>query len=213
MFEKVSLFEGLAAADLADLSAQATTRQYRRSTLIINEGDESDSLYVVISGRLKVYRSDEQGKEIILGFLGPGESFGELALLDQAPRSASVETQETTQLASISQRAFYGFLESHPMVALNLVRSLAQRVRQLTDSIADLALLDVYGRVARVLLKEAKQEDGQLITDKLTHQDIADMVGASREMVSKIVKELKTGGYISIEEKRILIHDRLPARW
>ena len=213
MFHTFSLFQGLPAADLDALSSRAVTRHYRRHTVVIGQGDESDALYLVIDGRLKVYRSDEEGKEVILAFLDPGDSFGELALLDKAPRSASVETLEPSKLAVISQGDFRAFLSDHPQVAINLIQTLARRNRMLLESVSDLALLDVYGRVARALLKEAKPEEGKLITPKLTHQEIANMVGSSREMVSKIMKELRFGGYISVDAKRITIENRLPVRW
>ncbi len=213
MFQNVSLFQDLPEADLNALSSRAVTRHYRRQTVVIGQGDESDSLYLVISGRLKVYCSDEEGKEVILAFLEPSDSFGELALLDKEPRSASVETMEPSKLAVISQGDFRAFLASHPQVAINLIQTLARRNRVLLESVSDLALLDVYGRVARALLKEAKPDNGKLVTAKLTHQEIANMVGSSREMVSKIMKELKFGGYISVDAKRITIENRLPVRW
>lgn len=213
MFENVPLFEGLSGADIEALSSRAITRNYRKNTIVIDQGDETDSLYVVISGRLKVFLRDEEGKEVILAFLNPGESFGELSLLDRSPRSASVETQEETKLAMISRTPFYEFLSSNIQVTINLLETLARRNRAATDSVGNLALLDVYGRVVRVLLKEAKEENGTLVTDKLTHQDIANMAGSSREMVSKIIKELKFGGYICVEQKRITINGKLPMHW
>lgn len=213
MLHNVSLFQGLPKSDLDALSRQAVTRQFRRQTVVIGQGDLSDALYLVVTGRLKVYRSDEEGKEVILAFLEPGDSFGELALLDKEPRSASVETLEPSKLAVISHNDFYAFLANHTQVAFNLIKTLATRNRVLLESVSDLALLDVYGRVARALLKEAKPENGMLVTGKLTHQEIANMVGSSREMVSKIMKELKFGGYISVDGKRITILNRLPTRW
>ena len=113
----------------------------------------------------------------------------------------------------ISRAAFYEFLSGNIQVAINLLETVARRNRMLTDSVGNLALLDVYGRVVRVLLKEAKEQDGMLVTDKLTHQDIANMAGSSREMVSKIIKELKFGGYISVDQKRIPINGKLPMHW
>lgn len=208
------LFPELTSERLEQVAEHGTVRTYPKNAVLIHEGDLSDSLYVILKGKVKVYASDEDGKEIILNIQGPGEYFGELALIDAAPRSASVMTMEPSKLAVVSRADFENFLTLHPSVAIELIRSLAQRVRSLTESVKSLALLDVYGRVARTLLDLATEEEGEVaVRQRLTHQDIANMVGASREMVSRIMKDLINGGYIRIEDRQIVIRQKLPPGW
>ncbi len=214
MLQTIPLFSGLGEAELAEIAKHAVTRSYPKNTVIINEGDHSDSLYVIQQGRVKVYLSDEQGKEVVLNSQGPGEYFGELALLDDAARSASVITLERCTFCILTKDVFHTLLADNPRIAISLIKDLAGRVRLLTDNVKSLALLDVYGRVAKTLLGLATpQGDRLVIEDKLTQQDIADRVGASREMVSRILKDLATGGYIHMEQRHIVINDRLPTRY
>jgi len=214
MLENVSLFSELPQSDLEAISKLATTRTFPRNTIIISEGDTSDSLYAVLSGKVKIYLSDDEGKEIIINIQGAGEYFGELALLDDSPRSASVMTIEECKLAIISKSAFDECLEANPQIALRVIRGLSGRLRDLTENVKSLALMDVYGRVARTLLDLAEEDNGeQIIRQRLTQRDIANMVGASREMVSRILKDLSVGGYITIRNKTITIHDKLPHAW
>ncbi len=215
MLQNIDLFDGLSEQDLAVLEEHCTARQYPGNTILINEGDETDSMYVILSGEAKVFMSDDSGKEVTLNILSDGDYFGELALLDERPRSASVMTMRPSKLLVISKSEFRRCLSDHPEIATNIIRCLSQRVRSLTDSVKSLALMDVYGRVARALLELArKNEDGKLVVrQKLTHQDIASMVGASREMVSRIMKDLATGGYISVKNRQITIEEKLPPGW
>lgn len=211
---KVSLFEGLPEADLKELSNLATVRSFPRNTIIISEGDNSDSMYVVLAGKVKVYLSDDEGKEIIINILKEGDYFGELALLDESPRSASVMTLGDCKFAVLSKHAFDECLKANPQIALQVIRGLSARLRYLTENVKSLALMDVYGRVARTLLEMAEDKGGvQVINQKLTQRDIASMVGASREMVSRILKDLSVGGYITIENKSITINEKLPHGW
>ncbi|MDH5326629.1 MAG: Crp/Fnr family transcriptional regulator [Gammaproteobacteria bacterium] len=214
MLSNVSLFSGLPEADRNAIAELATIRSFPRNTIIISEGDDSDSMYVVLSGKVKVYLSDDEGKEIIINILKDGDYFGELALLDESPRSASVMTQEDSKLAVLSKTAFEDCLKTNPGIALEVIKGLSARLRNLTDNVKSLALMDVYGRVARTLLDMSETHDGvQVITQKLTQRDIASMVGASREMVSRILKDLSIGGYITIENKTITINEKLPHGW
>jgi CRP/FNR family cyclic AMP-dependent transcriptional regulator len=209
----VSLFSALTAQEIATLADAATVRTFARNAIVMTEGERSDSLYVVLSGRVKVYVSDEHGKDLVLNVQGPGEYFGELAL-DEGPRSASVMTLEPCKLAVIANDVLREFLTGHPEAAVQLVRGLIARVRRATESLKDLAQLDVYGRVAKLLLELAHEADGRLVIDqRLTHQDIADRVSASREMVSRILKDLTTGGYLANEGGRIVIQRRPPRAW
>lgn len=214
MLSDVSLFAELPAADIDALSKLALIKTYPKNTVIISEGDTSDSLYGVLSGKVKVYLSDDEGKEIIINMLGAGDYFGELALIDEAPRSASVMTTEECKLAVLSKSAFESVMESHPQIAIRVISGLVKRLRNLTENVKSLALMDVYGRVARTLLELAEDQDGRkVILQKLTQRDIASMVGASREMVSRILKDLTIGGYITIQNKTITINEKLPPGW
>lgn len=214
MLSNVLVFSDLATDDLHLIASQGVVRAYPKNSVLINEGDLGDSFYVILDGRVKVYVSDEEGKEVILNIQGPGEYFGELALIDSAPRSASVMTLEQSQLSVVSKSDFERCLSENPRIALELIRPLVHRIRSLTDSVKSLALLDVYGRVARTLLDLSAERDGMLIIEERpTHQDIASMVGASREMVSRIMKDLITGGYIQVKNKTIVIPRKLPHAW
>lgn len=214
MLHKVYMFSELAPADTDKLTAHCQTRTYPANAILITEGDQTDSLYVIVDGEVKVFANDDSGKEVILNILGPGEYFGEIALVDDQPRSASVMTIAPTKVMIISKSNFKKCLEENPDMSFNLIRALTKQVRALTDSVKNLALMDVYGRVAHTLLDLADDVDGkQVIEQKLTHQDIANMVGASREMVSRILKDLSTGGYITVDKKHITINEKLPAAW
>ena len=213
MLENVSLFSGLPDASLSEIEHHGTVKSYKKNTIIINQDDETDSLYVILSGHVKVYLSGEDGREVVLNHQGPGDYFGEMSLIDRQPRAASVITLEATKLMIISRGDFMHCLARNPDIALNLIKPMASRIRMMAQNVSNLALLDVYGRVANTLLSNASEEDGVLKTKRLTQQEIADMVGASRAMVSRILKDLKTGGYIDIEKKCIIIHQKLPSHW
>ena len=214
MLANVTLFAGLNEAGLEQISQHGIMRPYPKNSVIINEGDPAESLYVILEGRVKIFLTDEEGKEVIINCQKPGEYFGELALIDDAQRSALVMTTEASTFLVISKHSFRDLLAKHPDIALSLIQDLTKRVRVLTDNVQSLALLDVYGRVAKTLLSMATKHDGKLlIEDKLTQQDIANRIGASREMVSRILKDLTTGGYIRMEEKHIVINERLPKHY
>ncbi|HVJ13171.1 MAG TPA: Crp/Fnr family transcriptional regulator [Burkholderiales bacterium] len=211
--KSIPLFEGLPEAELRALAERTVTRSYPKQAIIVTEGDDSDSLYLILSGRVKVYLADEHGKELILAIKGPGQYFGEMVLDDQ-PRSASVITLEPAQFAVLSRADFRAFLLRHPEVALALVQNLIRLARGLNQNVRNLAMLDVYGRVARILLELAVERDGKLvIPERLTQKDIAARVGASREMINRILRDLTTGGYVSMEAGRITINKAPPARW
>lgn len=207
-------FPELSQEDMRLVAGYGVNRSYSKNTILVNEGDQSEMFYIILTGKVKVYVSDEKGKEVLLNMAGPGEYFGELAIIDDAPRSASVMTLEPCQMAVVSRAGFERCLAEHPGFAMGLIRTLVKRVRSLTDQVKGLALLDVYGRVAHTLLSLATEKQGKLVIEqRLTHQEIANMVGASREMVSRILKDLSTGGYIQIEDRRMVIPRQLPASW
>jgi CRP/FNR family transcriptional regulator, cyclic AMP receptor protein len=198
--------------DLRALSAHATEQTYQKNVVVVNEGDQSDTIFVILSGRVKVFLRNADGREMVINVLGPREYFGEL-VIDEGARSASIATLETSRFMIVTKADFKALVISDPDFALKLVNRLMQRVRALTDNIRSLALLDVYGRVARLLLELATEHEGQLVVaEKLTQQDIAERVGASREMISRIFKDLVTGGYITVDHKHITINRDLPGR-
>lgn len=214
MLKDIPLFAGLTDDELALMEQHANTRTFPKNAILINEGDETDSLYLLLSGKVRVFMSNADGKEIILNEQGPGEHFGELALIDDAPRSASVMAMEKIQVSVISRQDFREVLNKNPDIAFSLIKDLSRRVRILSDNVKNLALLDVYGRVAKTLLSMAQNIDGKLvIAERPTQQDIANHIGASREMVARILKDLETGGYISITKKQLIINEKLPSAY
>jgi len=191
----------------------ATTRSLPANSVVVNEGDQTNSLYIINSGKVKIYLSDENGKEVMLGIAGPGEYFGEM-VLDGGPRSASVMTLESSKFSIIQKQDLEKYLRNQPDVALSIIKQLINRIRSLTDNVKSLALLDVYGRFRKLLLDLAVEEKGKLvIKEKLTQKDMANRVGSSREMISRILRELTVGGYIEINQKRITILKTLPSGW
>lgn len=215
MLQNVECFKHLSEDERAQVEACAVLRSYPKDRVIVNKGDEANALYVLLEGELAVYLADdEEGREIILNTLKPGDYFGELALLGEAQRTASVKALSAAKVASVGRAAFLDFLAERPAFALDIIRNLVKRVIALSESVGDLALLDVYRRVVK-LLQSAAQPDasGQVVTGRLTQQDIADRVGASREMVSRILNELRKGDYVSIERKRVTLKRKLPDRW
>jgi CRP/FNR family cyclic AMP-dependent transcriptional regulator len=206
-------FAPLAQDTLRAIAATGVVRQFPKNAVLINEGEQGDSLFIVLSGKVKVFASNEAGKEFVIDFHGPGEYVGEMSL-DGAPRSASVMTVEPTSCAVVSRVNFREFILAHPDFALHLIEKLIQRVRRTTENVKSLALSDVYGRLVRLLHALAQDRDGrQVIPDKLTQQDIAERVGASRDMISRLMKDLVAGGYLAIEDRTITILKRLPAAW
>jgi len=202
----------LAEQHLKTLAEHGTVKAYPKNAVIVSEGDRSDSLYVILTGKVKVYLADEDGKEMVLNTQGPGEYFGEI-ILDEGPRSASVMTLEPSKFSIVTREQFNQFLAQSPEVTLELVRSLIHRVRDLTKKVSELALLDVYGRVRGLLLELATEQDGKLVVARITQQDMASRVGCAREMISRILKDLRTGGYIKDDGERIIIVKKPPPKW
>ncbi|OFZ88920.1 MAG: hypothetical protein A2V78_11530 [Betaproteobacteria bacterium RBG_16_64_18] len=210
LLRNVPLFAMLQENQLSVLTNVVSRRSFPRNTTIIADGDETDSLYVVISGRLKVMMSDDEGREVILSMLGPSEYFGEMGLIDDSTRSASVISLEPCELLVLSKRDFRKCLLENFEMAMTVMRGLVKRLREADRKIGSLALMDVYGRVARLLLEMSERIDGrQVVTRKVAKQDIAKMIGASREMVSRVMKDLQIGGYIEVRGKAIYLRDNI----
>lgn len=213
MLDKISLFAGLNTNDLETLAKEFISRNYPKNTIVLNQGDETDSLYVIEKGVVKIYVTDDEGKEFILGTLSEKDYFGELALLDKGRRSASVMTLEAARLWIINRENFLNWISNRPDLLMNLIVNLVKRIRRLDEDLSSLALLNVYGRIARILIQRAVVIDNKNVIERLTHQEIACMVGASREMVTRILRDLKQGGYIEMDTKRIIIKQPLPNNW
>jgi CRP/FNR family cyclic AMP-dependent transcriptional regulator len=209
------------AAPFAHLDEQAlralapggAVRSYAKNVVVLSEGDTTDSLYVVLSGRVKAFVSDESGREAVVNTIGVGDYFGEL-VLDGGPRSASIMTLEPCRMFVIPQADVDRMLEGNPAFARDLLRKLIGKVRSLTGRVADLALKDVYARLVKFIDENAADEQGRrVISERLTQSDIAERIGGSREMVSRILKDLAVGGYVAIESRQIVVLRDLPAHW
>lgn len=208
---RVPLFASLSETQFDTLSAGSTRRSYPRNRTIVSEGEPSQSLYIMLAGRAKVQRSDSEGKEVILAMIGPGEFFGEMSLIDEAPRSASVITVEPCEFISIQKDSFKSMLAQSPDIAMQIMRGLVRRLREADKKIETLALLDVYGRVARVLLDFSEVVNGErVVKSRLPRQEIAKMIGASREMVSRVMKGLENDGFIvSMPQGRLVLREKI----
>lgn len=202
------IFSVLDDESLRPLTRVSMLRSVPRHSVVLHAGDCTDSIYFVLSGALKVQVSDEEGREVILSMLGPGELFGEMGALDDHPRSATVLAVEASEVVEIGKVDFMRCLHENPDVALFIMRNLTRRLRLADRNIESLALLDVYGRVARLLLDAAETVGGeQVVTHKVSKQDIAKMIGASREMVSRVMRDLLVQGLIQERDGQLILVD------
>ena len=206
VLRNVPLFSGLEENELERLSRVAVRKRAGRGEQVVRSGESADALLILLTGRAKVTNFDEEGREIILAWLGPGEFFGEMGLIDGSERSASVIAVENCELLTIGKQEFQRCVQENFQVAQKLMQILVRRLREADRNIESLALLDVYGRVARLLLDLSEEEDGKrLVKKKISKQDMARMIGASREMVSKVMRDLEIGGYIVTNGDQITI--------
>lgn len=210
VLKNVPMFASFSDEALRLLATVVTRKSIPRAATVMAAGDPTDSLYIVISGRLKVMMSDAEGKEVILSILGGGEFFGEMGLIDDSPRSASVVAIEPCELLCINKRDFNRCLAENFEMAMAVMRGLVRRLREADRKIGSLALLDVYGRVARLLIDMAEDVNGsKVVTKRLPKQDIAKMIGASREMVSRVMKDLQLGGFIEMRGTSIVLRESI----
>lgn len=201
-----SLLHILRKSDLNVLMHNGQKKRYPKNTLIIDEGDRPDCAYIINSGKVKIFLRGEQGKEIVLSILSEGGYFGEMSLIDKEACSAAVLTMEDTELTAISRKNFWNCLHAHPEIAERIMLGLVTRLREANKKISSLALMDAHERVANMLLGLARKQDGQLvIEDRPTHQHIANIVGTSREMITRILKDMTAAGHISIDGKKLVI--------
>ena len=204
----VPMFSGLQRDELLKFAELTRERTYPKGSVILFQGDPGDSLYVLRQGRAKVVLIGEDGREVILGVLEPGAHFGELALIDDQPRSAHVIAMEDSQLLILRREDFRRRVEANPTVAWALLTELSRRLRRADQKIGGLVLLDVPGRISRLLLDLSAETSNGTIEKPLTHQTIAQMIGASRETVSRAMKEFQEEGLIRVERRRIAVANR-----
>jgi CRP/FNR family transcriptional regulator, cyclic AMP receptor protein len=205
----VSLFQGLDRAELGHFAELARERSYPKGSVILFEDDPGDSLYIVRTGRVKVVKVGEDGREVILGWLGVGDHFGELSLIDGQPRSAHVIAVDEADMIILRREDFRRRVEESSAVAWALLTALSRRLRRADELIGGLVLLDVPGRVARLLLDAAGETGGATIEKRLTHQTIAQMIGASRETVSRTMRDFQERGLITVRGRQISLADRM----
>ncbi len=189
-------------------------RHYRANTTLIEEGDRGDTLFIVLSGSLRIFCSDPNGREITLAIYGPGEYVGEMSL-DGGPRSASVCTEEASVCAVVGGQSLRQHLATNPEFTLELIQRLIRRTRLATENARSLALLDAYGRLVRLFdgLAVARADGARVVAQRLTQQDIAQRIGCSRELVTRLLKDLQQGGYVALEAQRYTLLRKLPAKW
>lgn len=205
---RVPLFAHLEDAEIARVSQAAREKTYPKNSVILFEDDPGDALYVVLGGQVKVVLIGEDGREVILSILKQGDFFGEMSLIDDQPRSAHVIATQESNLLVLRREEFRHCMEETPRIALGLLKALSRRLRRADDKIGGLVLLDVNGRVARLLLELADEHDGEQIPRKITHHTIAQMIGSSRETVSRTIRDLSERGLIDVSRKAITIRDR-----
>lgn len=208
------LFSYLDSDEREAVQSHIQTRNFRKKTQIVTEGDDSHSLYFLLDGKVKVYLTDDSGKEIIINIHKSGEFFGELGLIKSIPRTASIMTEVDCKIGVMHEFDFKHCVSTYPGFSIALIENLSTRLIDATENIRKLGLMDVYQRIAVTFLNMAEDKDGvMVIPEKLTQQNIASRVGASREMVARILKDLRSGGYITQESNKIIIHKALPHSW
>ena len=205
VLRKVPLFSGLGESDLAAFADLTRERSYPKGSVIVFEDDPGDALFLVAAGQVKVVLIAEDGREVILSVLGEGSFFGEMAVIDEEPRSAHVIAMDDSSLLVLRREDFHARLRNSPEVAISLLKEISRRLRRADEKIGSLVLLDVNGRVAHLLLRMAEDEGGDRITRKLTHHTIAQMIGSSRETVSRTMRNLVERGIIQVTRKDITL--------
>ena len=223
LLKHVELFSHLTTEQLEHLATQARENSFRKNVVLMNQGDSGESMFIIKSGSVKVFLSDDDGRELVLYEQGPGAVIGDIALLDNEPRSASVMTLEPSSALIIGKQAFLDCLRQSPETAINIIRSLTARLRDATEGSRRLALDNVYRRLVDKLY-ELAGVDPQVGTKpdalippalpkKYSHQELGNMIGASREMVGKIMAELVKGDYVEVREGCLHIMKKLPRNW
>jgi CRP/FNR family transcriptional regulator, cyclic AMP receptor protein len=210
LLRTVPIFSELTDGDITSLAKLSSRRRFPKDTVVFFENEEGDSFFMILEGRIKVTILGDDGREVILSMLGPGDFFGEMALLDNEPRSATAIAVEETELLSLNRGDFQTVLTDNRSITTALIKILTARLRRANHQISTLALLDVYGRVARVIVDMAREEgrrlrDGRIAFRRATHQEIANRIGTTRETVTRMLKDLERQGLIHIEGKEIVV--------
>ncbi len=210
LLRTVPIFSELADSDISSLAKLSSRRRFPKDTVVFFENEEGDTFFMILEGRIKVTILGDDGREVILSMLGPGDFFGEMALLDNEPRSATAIAAEETELLSLHRTDFQTVLTDNRSITTALIKILTGRLRRANHQISTLALLDVYGRVARVIVDMAREEgrrlrDGRIAFRRATHQEIANRIGTTRETVTRMLKDLERQGLIHIEGKEIVV--------
>jgi CRP-like cAMP-binding protein len=214
LIRRVPLFSLLTAVQAESVANAVVKRRFKRGEVIVEQGAKSNALFILLTGRARVLTSDSRGREVILATMNPGDYLGEMSLIDNEPHSATVRTEVQTDVLMLARAEFARCLPENSSMAYAVMKVLVQRLRHADRKIESLALMDVYGRVARSLLEFAVTDaEGQaIIRDKVSRQDLAKMVGASREMVSRVMKDLEERGFIETRsDGSMVVRERLNA--
>ena len=211
VLKQIPLFADLTDPELALLAATGRRQKFPSKNMVFQEGEPGEVLLVILSGRVKVMLSGKDGREFILAILGPGNFFGEMAILEGSPRSATVMTVEPCDFLLLEQKAFIGLLKSQPLIGIKILKHLSQRLRKTNEQVRSLVMFDIYGRVGRCLLNLAETHGGRargqfFVPDRPSFQELAKMVGCSRETLSRAMKVLKGNGCITVTRKSIHVN-------
>ena len=209
---RIPLFERMSPEEREELRGMMSQTTLRRGEVLFNEGDSGDRLYILLTGKVKLGHTSVDGRENLLAVLGPGEVVGELTLFDPGPRSTTATAVATTELLALEHNQLMGFIDSHPTLAKDMLRALAVRLRRTNIALADLVFSDVPGRVAKALLDLAERfgaptEDGIHVPHYLTQEELAQLVGASRETINKSLAEFVSRGWIRLEGRAVTLID------
>ena len=211
MLERVALFSNLNQQQIEELEAIAQPRNIPRNTVVISEGEQSDALYILLSGRAYAVRNDESGRQFVINRFGPNDYFGEMSFFDGQSRCATVVTKEPCRILVIPRQAFLDFTEKDPQILINVTQVLLEKLRKATQQIEELALRDVFSRLAR-FLSENMGPNG-VLRERFTHQELADIVGSTRETICRILNELTEDGYLGRKGSRITVKKKLPYKF
>jgi CRP/FNR family transcriptional regulator/CRP/FNR family cyclic AMP-dependent transcriptional regulator len=210
LLRTVPIFAELSEVDIQALARLTTRRRYPKDTVVFFENEQGDTLFMILEGRVRVTILGDDGREVILSVLGPGDFFGEISLLDNEPRSATAIAAEESELLLLHRADFQGAMSDNPSIGGALIRVLTARLRRANHQISTLALLDVYGRVARVILDIAREEgrrlkDGRIAFRRATHQELANRIGTTRETVTRMLKDLERQGLITVDGREVVL--------
>ncbi len=210
LLRTVPIFAELSEVDIQALARLTTRRRYPKDTVVFFENEQGDTLFMILEGRVRVTILGDDGREVILSVLGPGDFFGEISLLDNEPRSATAIAAEESELLLLHRADFQGAMSDNTSIGGALIRVLTARLRRANHQISTLALLDVYGRVARVILDIAREEgrrlkDGRIAFRRATHQELANRIGTTRETVTRMLKDLERQGLITVDGREVVL--------